>query len=158
MFSSYGNVCGVWGLGCVCVLRECVCRRYYNWNLHTFISYYILQIILCLVYFSFPLMSLLLSANIKNDQNYLSSFKLKNHLIQLNRTYKIDCIIRHGVLLKDTPKTIQGHFSIAGKKFIMLYSFFCIYLYFLIYFIVFHNKTYIFVFANCASYFLFALI
>lgn len=39
----------------------------------------------------------------------------------------------------------------------MLYTFFCIYLYFLIYFIVFDNKTYIFVFANWA-YFLFALI
>ncbi|KAF5920413.1 hypothetical protein HPG69_009663 [Diceros bicornis minor] len=45
------------------------------------------------------------------------------------------------LLLKDTSKTIQGHFSISEKiKFIMLYNFFCISLYFLIYFIVFEMK------------------
>lgn len=40
----------------------------------------------------------------------ISSFKLKNHLIQLYRTHKTDClfIIRHR-LLKGTSKTIQDH-------------------------------------------------
>lgn len=42
--------------------------------------------------FFFSVISLLLNASIKNDGNYFI-FKLKNHLIQLNRTYKIDCLL-----------------------------------------------------------------
>lgn len=34
----------------------------------------------------FSVISLLLNANIKNDGNYIIFFKVKNHLVQLNRT------------------------------------------------------------------------
>lgn len=46
------------------------------------------------------------------------SFKLKNHLLWLYRTYKSDglFIIRHWLLLKYTSKIMQGHFSTSENK------------------------------------------
>lgn len=58
-------------------------------------------------------------------------------------------IIRHDYYKKIHLKLFRDIFHFwEEKKKIMLYNFFCIYLCFLIYFIVFDNKTYIFVFAN----------
>lgn len=71
MFSSMEMCLEYGGVGCVCVLRECVCHHYYNWNLlyiHKllhFANHFVPHLFLFLV------ITLLLNVNIKNSGNYI---------------------------------------------------------------------------------------
>lgn len=123
----------LWNIGVVSVACESVSMYCYCWNLfyihkllhfanHFMSHLFSFQLYLC---FWMPALKMM---------GIISSFKLKNHLIQLYRTHKTDClfIIRHR-LLKGTSKTIQDHlfhfWTQNLLRFITSFVFLCIFLF-----------------------------
>lgn len=101
------------GVGRVCVLRESMCVTIITTGIHIhkllhFANRFMSHLFFFLVIsFWMPTLKMM---------GIMSSFKLKKK-IQVNRTYKIDCLLLDTwLLLKDTPRTIQGHFPFLEKK------------------------------------------